>query len=254
MGTLSERIITPVGRFVSGSLTEKRTTDYEGRIKPEDKQQYEFGFAIRKDDAEINACLGAVHAHATTEFSAHPQISAIIGQFDFGVRGFSWKIADGSKPDQKGNVNKNTVDCWVIYFKTSWAIPCVDASNATIPAEDFKRGFFGVVAFKVQGNDLFNDHAGIYMNPEILKMVAHGNEITGSVDAETAFKDHVVPATLPPGASLTPVATPLPSPGAPVAGQMPDVMPPSPSGATLPETASPSSMPHPNFADGPKSS
>ena len=45
---MSDTCITPVGRFVSGSITEKRTTDYEGRTLPEEKQHYAFGVADRK--------------------------------------------------------------------------------------------------------------------------------------------------------------------------------------------------------------
>ena len=41
-----------VGRFVSGSMTEKRAKDNDGRAIDPDDQRFEFGVAFRKDDPD----------------------------------------------------------------------------------------------------------------------------------------------------------------------------------------------------------
>ena len=43
-------IYLPPGRFISGSMTQVRTANARGKPIPPEKQQYEFGVAIRKDD------------------------------------------------------------------------------------------------------------------------------------------------------------------------------------------------------------
>ena len=107
--TQSELMTTPVGRYISGSLLEKRTKDHRGApITDEAKHQYEVGVAFRKDDPEINPLLQSVAQHAFNEYAQAPHVQQIIQQFSFGVRGFSWKITDGDAPNVKGKVNENS--------------------------------------------------------------------------------------------------------------------------------------------------
>lgn len=263
--TQSDTMVSPVGRFIGGSLSERRTNDYQGKpITDPAKHQFEIGVAFRKDDPAINPMLQAIATHAHAEFVQAPHIQAIIGQFSFGARGFSWKIRDGDAPNVKGEINKNSQGCWVVYFKSAFDIKCADQQNGEVAAASIKRGYFVQVAFSVAGNADFGENAGVYINPQVVKLIAFGEEIQGGIDAETAFAGHAVPTTLPPGASLTPVAsTPMagapqmPAPGFPAAGAVPPpanpAVPQMPGMTPLP-TASPTNPgvpPVPGFANGP---
>ena len=59
---MSDRIqfYLPVSRYVSGSLTTKRTTNARGQQIPVDKQNVEFGLALRKDSPDAQAFWGQV--------------------------------------------------------------------------------------------------------------------------------------------------------------------------------------------------
>lgn len=206
MGNRSDNMVTPVGRFVSGSITQKQTTGYQNKPIPEEKQMYEFGVAISKQDPGVVPMLQQIAAHAFASYANAPHIQQLIQQMDFGVRGFSWKIADGDKPNKKGQTNPNTVGHWVIYFSSMYIEFC-DQNNVDMPAENIKRGSFVMVSFTVATNDAVDDQAGIYVNPQIVKFVAFGDEIRGGISADDAFGDSPIPQQLPAGASLTPVGT-----------------------------------------------
>lgn len=205
----SEIIISPVGRFVNGSITEPRTIDLDNRPIPAEKQQFEFGVAFRKDDAGTMPMIQAIAAHAWQEFANHPNVQAHIQQYAFGTKGFSWKISDGDSPNREGKTNENTRGCYVLYFKSSYPIKCADQQNAEIPADQIKRGYYAQMAFRVAGNGETGDRAGVFLNPAVMRFVAYGSEIVGGPDAAEIFKGHSLPSQLPPGASMTPVATPM---------------------------------------------
>lgn len=202
----SKTIILPVGRYVLGNMLEKRKIDFENRPIPEDKQQFEIAVAVRKDNPQIGAVLQEIAAHAFQEYAQRPDIQQRIGQYNFEAAGFSWKIGDGDAPNRQGKQNENTVGHWVFYFKSSFAIHTVNQQNADIPNEQIKRGYFVDVAFTCAGNGEQGDRAGIYLNPQIVRLVAFGEEIRGGISADQAFGGHAAPAQLPPGASMTPVA------------------------------------------------
>ena len=242
---------TPVGRFVSGSLTETRKIDMDNRPIAEDKQQYEFGVAVRKDDPAIAGVLQSIGAHAWQEYAQFPQIQQIIGQYNFEARGFSWKIGDGDAPNRQGKKNENTAGCYVFYFKSSFAIRCCDQKNAEISAESIKRGYYVDVAFSVAGNGETGERAGIYINPQIVRFCAYGQEIVGGISANEAFGGAHAPTHLPPGASQTPLAS------GPMSTAGPQTMPPAASVPGIPPsntpatTGYPGNVPtHPTFADG----
>lgn len=224
-----QTIATPVARLVSGSLTEKRATDYQGKPIAEDNQRYQYGVAIRKDDPGINACLQSVMQTVWSDFAQSPQTQAIISQFNLAKNsGFSWKIKDGDTPNNDGKINPNTKGCYVIYFSTSYMTKTCDQNNRELDANNFYCGCFVQVAFTAVGNGKTDNTAGAYMNPQVVRFIAHGEKIVGGIDAETAFAGVAVPTLLPPGASLTPVAT----------GGMPGV----PQTGTSPETGQPISQ------------
>lgn len=260
----SDLIISGVGRFVFGDLVNKVTVGYQNKPIEPDKQQFEFGVAFDKNAPETTPMLQAIAGHAFQEFSNAPHIQAIIQQFNFAAPGFSWKISDGDKPNAKGQVNKNTIGHWVVWLKSSFPIHCVDQQNADIAPEMLKRGFFVQLALRCAGNGFTDTQAGIFINPELVRLIAFGEEIRGGVSADEAFAGHAIPQNLPAGASLTPVApgplaqpvspgqAPLPAPG-----QMPTQQGLPGGTATAPPntqstTGYPGNVqPHPNFADGP---
>lgn len=220
--TQSAIMNTMVGRFVGGSLTEKRTEDMDGRPIADDKQQYEIGVAFAKNDPKLPALFQAIAAHAWTEFARDPAAQAKIGQAaqffpqqadaykaHYGkdvLDGFSWKISDGDKPNRKGQVSEHTRGHYVFYFKSSFPIRCANQQNAEIPADQVKRGYFVDVAFTSAGNGEAGDRAGMYLNPQFVRLIAYGEEIRGGVSAAEAFANAPVPAHLPQGASAMPVA------------------------------------------------
>jgi hypothetical protein len=204
---------TSVGRFVGGSLTEKRETDMDDRPIPADKQQYEIGIAFRKDDPKLPQVFNAIAGHAWQEFARDPAAQQKIGQaaqyfpaHPQVLDGFSWKISDGDKPNRKGQVSEHTRGHYVFYFKSSFPIRCANQQNAEIPADQIKRGYFVDVSFTCAGNGETGDRAGVYLNPQFVRLIAYGEEIRGGVSAAEAFANAPVPTQLPPGASAMPVA------------------------------------------------
>lgn len=231
----SKNMVLPVGRFVSGSMLEKRTVDFERRPIPPEKQQFEIGVAVRKDDQRVGVVLQEIAAHAFQEFARFPQIQQIIGTYNFEGPGFSWKIGDGDAANRQGKLNENTRGCWVFYFKSSFAIHTVNQQNADIPADQIKRGYYVDVSFTCAGNGEVGDRAGLYLNPNIVRLVAFGEEIRGGISADEAFGGAAAPQQLPPGASLTPVAGAMALPPATPAAPAQQYAPPAaPQGFPMP--------------------
>lgn len=229
---MSDNIVTPVGRIVSGSLTEKRTTDYEGKPVPEEKQNYQFGVAFRKDDPAIQGVMQYLQGVAMTQHAHNPSVTS------FNLQGYSWKVRDGDTPGRDGQVSNNTAGHWVFYFSSSYPINTCDASNAPIDAAQCYRGAFVDLVMNAVNNGKQGSNEGLFLNPVWVRKIAEGERITGGVDAATAFAGHAAPTALPPGASATPVA-----PAAPAAGMMqPQGMSGMPQGNAAP---APRGMPQP---------
>jgi hypothetical protein len=201
---MADNIVTPVGRFVSGSLTEKKKTDYQQRPIPYEKQRFEFGVAFRKDDADINAVLQYVQGVAMTQHAHLPAVQ------NFQLDGYSWKIKDGDKPNSEGEVSENTRECWILYFSTGFPPNTCDSANAQIPSENIKRGYYVDIVMNAANNGAQGAQAGVYLNPVWLRLVAFGEEIRGGIDASTAFGG-AQPGALPPGASAAPLPTSAPA-------------------------------------------
>lgn len=245
---MSEHLVSPVMRLVSGSLTEKQKTDYQNKPIAEDDQRYSYGLALRKDDPGAQGLLQGVMQKAWNDYGQAPRIQNIIQQFNLGKNsGFSWKIKDGDVPNNEGRTNPNTQGCWVFYFSSSYLTKTYDQTNKELDAAQFYTGCFVQIAFNVVGNGKTDNTAGIYLNPQVLRFIAHGEKIVGGMDAKTAFAGVEVPQQLPPGASLTPVATGG-MPGVPPVGQSPGTgqsnMAPG-----LP-TAQPTAQPNTNLTTG----
>ena len=260
---------TPIGRFVNGSITEKRSIDMDKRPIPADKQKFEFGVAFPK--ADLWPLLSQqfypwLMTQAARDTNATQRINAWFGGNFVSAKhgGFSMKIADGDRPDAQGRVNENTKGCFVMYFASSWAPQTVDPSNQNIAAEMVKRGFY----VQVSGNIVTNgengaafqagDRAGIYLNGQFLRLCAEGDEIQIGPDAATAFGGVAAPTALPPGARPlgatsgahgafggAPVGFP---PGAPAPAPMAPAAPPAAYGA--PQTPQQYAAPQPTASAG----
>ena len=242
----SELIISPVGRFISGSMTDTVKTDHLNRPIDPDKYHYSIGIAFRKDDPGTGEMIQKIAAHAYSEFSRDPRTQAVISAYNFAPKsGFSWKIKDGDLPNAAGKTNANAAGCYVIYFSSNFVTKCANQQNAEVSNADpmFTRGNYIQVALNCAGNGLpFDDGAGIYINPQVYRFVGYGEAIVGGVDAATAFGNTPAPQ-LPPGASATPVASQM---AVPAGNASPTPGAPSPTG-------SPGSVaPHPTFANGPQ--
>jgi hypothetical protein len=241
---MSNSIQLPVGRFVSGSITEKRTTGHDGKPLPEDKQRFEFGVAVDKNATELPAIFAQLQAVAMKQHAGYPSVT------NFSLEGYSWKISDGDKPNAQGQVNADTARHFVFWFSSSYPVRTCDQQNTQCDPSMIKRGYFVDVVFNAKNNGATGQQAGIYLNPEWMRFIAYGQEIVSGRSAAAAF-GAPAPTTLPAGASATPLAgqaapgmAPAPVPGnvAPVAGQ-PTAAPatPAPTPAQGLPTASPTS-------------
>lgn len=192
------------GRFVSGSLTEKRSKDHEGKpIEPED-QRYEYAVAYPK---------GEFWAWLTGQFWTETLAKALAGAphalqlaqawFGNGFNGFSMKMDDGDKPNRRGGINENTKSCFVVYFSAMNPPQCVIGASAQaltqIDAAEVKRGYYVMASGTIKFNEKSGAQIGIYVNGSHLWLLERGPEILGGVDAATAFAG----LALPPG--VTPI-------------------------------------------------
>lgn len=246
---MSNSIQLPVGRFVSGSVTEKRKLDHRGDPLAEDKQRFEFGVAVDKNAPELPAVFGQLQAVAMEKHAGYPSVT------NFQLQDYSWKISDGDKPNAKGQVNADTAGHFIFWFSSSYPVRTCDQNNTQCDPNMIKRGFYVDVVFNAKNNGSTGQQAGIYLNPEWLRFIAYGQEIVSGRSAADAF-GAPAPTTLPAGASATPLAAhaapgvaptpaaaPMPGNVAPVAGA-PTAAPatPAPAPAQGLPTASPGNV------------
>lgn len=247
MADEKHQFFTSVGRFVYGDLTTKRDKDGQNRPIDPDKQRFEFGLAIRKDDPGVIPLIQGIAGYAYNAYATRaPHIAQRIGNWMQTFDGFSMKISDGDKPNSRGQVNPNTQGCYVFWFST--AIDIIGASaahaNAQIPLDQIKRGYYVDVAGSAAINGLTDNNAGVYLNPTVVRLVAIGDEIVGSVDPQALFANHAAPVNLPPGARpigsapQPPAGAGMPGAGLPgigMPGNAPAAAPAMPMGAPAPQ-------------------
>jgi hypothetical protein len=267
---MAERLdfYTPVvGRFVNGSLTEKRTKDSDNRPIDDKDQRFEFGVAF--DKTAIWPLLAEqwypwLASQLARDQNATQRMTNWFSTFD----GFSMKVVDGDRPNKKGDYNEHTKGCMVFYFSSLFAPKCVgpDPAFTEIDPAIVKRGFYVQVAGNIGPNDQPGDRAGIYLNGNQVRLIAEGDEIRGGVDSASAFGGSAAPTALPPGAralgSTSGNGAAFGAPGLPQPGQapvpapaptVPAAMPGLP--GVAPQTASagspPGVVPHTGILAGP---
>lgn len=212
---MSERILTPVGRIVEGSVSRSSTTDTKGNPRVDrsgnPKTQYYFALAIPKTSPEWPAILAAMTAEAKNGFPAlFPNGQCILPSF-------AWKITDGDSQVPNQNMTKpcdkeGHPGHWVLRFTSGFAIPCYNENGEVISAETVKTGYYARVNFSVVANG-DKQKPGLFVNPNGVQMVAYGEEITSRASFGEMFGGAPIPAALPAGASVIPLAPLTEAPG-----------------------------------------
>jgi hypothetical protein len=214
-------LLTPVGRFVGGSLTKPQTTDAEGKPlvyktgadvgKP--RVSYFVAIAIPKGPEPTWAHTPWGAEIWRTGHEAFPQ-----GQADHPA--FAWKIEDGDSqiPNKKGNKpcdREGYRGCWILKFSSSFAPKTFNRDGSQdIDPEGIKPGYYIQISGSVEGNGS-SQQPGVYLNHNMIALAAYGEEIAFGPDAsEAGFGASPLPA----GASAVPLGGFTPPPVAPGAG------------------------------------
>ena len=177
----------PRGRWTHGSITEKRTKNMQGQPIEPDKQQYEWGVAVPKDTPGLLDVFGAFMNHAKAGYSAHQHIVQRIDQWYNTLSGFSMKISDGDRPNEKGKYNENTRGCYVFWFSTFNEVTVCGPDNVTIDPSAVQRGDYVDMAASIAINTLTDKNAGMYLNGNIMRVLDYGDPISGSANPDEAF-------------------------------------------------------------------
>lgn len=210
MATRLDGLLTPGGRLVMGSLTNKNDKDYDGRPIPADDQRYFYALAVPKNDPAVQALVGQLYQLAVTDFGGAPVVMSQINQ-GLAARDFSWKISDGDVPTvnrktgQPNDIPDHIAGNYIFKFTSKFEIDACNAQGQQIGLGDIKVGDYCDILFNATTNGQFNDKAGIYLNPTHIRLLGYGNAITQRVSAADAFSAHK--AVVPAGASSMPQAT-----------------------------------------------
>lgn len=238
-------IVSPIGRFVQGSISLETKNDMlTGKPKLDENGQpikeCFIALAIRKDAPDLGAFYAAIVAQAKAEF---PGLFNAQGQMT--NPHFAWKIQDGDGNDYNGKSvadKEGFAGHWIFKMATRYMPRCFEAGKydptqmIQNPSERIKRGYYIRVNVRVSGNGVKPDDKvnkpGMYLSPNLVELVAFGKEIIGGPDAQAAFGAVPLPQQLPPGASAVPVGAPASGPGGLTPPPMPGGALPAP--GTLP--------------------
>jgi hypothetical protein len=255
-------LISPIGRFVQGSLSlEVKNDPTTNKPKLDDQGQpikeCFIALAIRKDDPGLPAFYQAIVQQARADFPTlfdangncvHPQ--------------FAWKIQDGDGVDQSGKSVKDKpgfAGHFIFKLGTQFLPKCYHAGKydptqmIQNPHEVIKRGYYIRVNLQVRGNGVTvadrTKKPGMFLSPNLVELVAYGEEIVGGPDAAKVFGAAPTPTQLPPGASMTPVGAPAATQMPPMPGRMP-ALPGAPVAAPVAPAALPPMHPAMPMATG----
>ena len=187
MNTPRLNLFTDGGRLVAGSVFKPSLTDNTG--KPRAKPTLSFALAISKTSQNFGQMFGQMYNFAMQCYGHYPHIAQRIqqvNQIGFNKASqFAWKIKDGDSPEL---VNRpGHAGCWVIWFSTTITIRCVDVNNNPIDPAQVKTGYYADVAFNVAPNGKTDHTSGLYLNPNIVRLLGYTEEITPGPSAEQAF-------------------------------------------------------------------
>ena len=244
-------ITSPVGRLIGGSVGEGHQRIDKTTQQPRFMQdgspmmEYYIGVAIPK---------GAENHWAETPWGAQIY-QAGFGAFPQGQAQqptFAWKITDGDsavpnkvgkKPcDQPGHAGN-----WVLNMSNGFVPKACNATGQqAIDPKDIYKGSYVQVFFNVAGNGS-TQSPGMYFNPLIVALAAHGEPIVTGPDMGAAGFGQGV--QLPPGASATPLAqnfaAQVPAAPAPQVPAAPAPQVPPVAAAQVPAAPAPAPAPAP---------
>lgn len=247
---MSTTFISPVGRLVQGSMILHGKQDMKGQPALDDKgaqiQECFIALAVPKTDANMAAFYALFDTQARASFPhlfpnggacTHPK--------------FAWKIQDGDGTNSSGQSvadKPGFAGNWIFKMATRYAPRCFHhgkydpSQQIQNPDDVIKRGYFIRISGTIDGNGVQpgNSQAvpGLYVSPNLVELVAFGDEIVSGPDAAATFGGSAITSPLPEGASATPrvgMTVPTPSGLAP---------PPMPGGAPV---AAPAGLPAPTL-------
>lgn len=257
------QIVLPSGRYVSGDHINKATTNWQGEpIADPKKHAFHYGHAVLKNHPDLPRVWGEIMSFIGQAYNGNGEA---MQRLQYGIAGsdrggLSLKMKDGDLPNAKGVLNPHIAGCIVFYCSSTLPIKTCDRNNTDMDPALIKRGYFTDAHVTINPNDLTGKNCGIYINPNIIRFLAYGEEIIGGITAEQAFGQAPAPSYLPPGAMQQPIApggfpqpqqpqpgfTPQPSPGYPQPMQQPYVAPSS-QPAYAPPAGYPSTAPAPQY-------
>lgn len=209
--SISEKILTPIGRLVQGSLYEAQTTDPEGRplvykSGPDAGKPYSkwfFVLAIPKGNEKHWAETEWGKKIWHVGHSSFPK-----GQANSPT--FAWKLKDGDSqiPNKKGNKpcdQEGFAGHWCLHFSSTFSPTIVnsDGSEVLLQKDFINLGDYIQVFGNVSGNDS-EQQPGVHLNHSHIAFQAYGTRIIRGVDPKSlGFGNCPLPA----GAFLVPKDT-----------------------------------------------
>lgn len=221
---MSTQFISPVGRLVQGSMVLHPKMDMKGQpVKDDNGQPVNECFmaiAIRKDDPQLGAFYQLFDQQARMSFPhLFPDGGACVNPK------FAWKIQDGDGVDSSGQSvadKPGHAGHYIFKMATRYAPRCFNygkydpSQQIQNPDDVVKKGYYIRVSGTIDGNGVQPGNAqavpGLYVSPNLVELVAFGDEIVSGPDASKVFGGAAI-ASLPPGASATPI---LPAAGSSV--------------------------------------
>ena len=263
---MSTQFISPVARVVQGSMSLQPKKDDKGQpvLDKETGQPVQECFmaiAVRKDDPNLAAFYQLFNAQARSSF---PHLFDANGNCTHPR--FAWKIQDGDGVDKNGQSVANKpgfAGHYIFKMATRYAPRCFHhgkydpSQQIQNPDDVIKRGYYVRVSGSIDGNGVGANAGaavpGLYVSPNLVELVAFGEEIVSGPDASAVFGGAAITTPLPPGASAAPVinapaqnglappplpgAAPAPAPApvaAPAPAPAPVAAPPMPGAGLLP--------------------
>jgi hypothetical protein len=206
MSKFTEKLLTPVGRLVRGSLYEPQTTDAENKplinkTTGETRVSFYFGIAIPK---------GGEQHWSQTEWGAKIWE---VGHKAFPAQAqsqhFAWKVTNGDsqEPNKAGRKpcdNDGYPGCWILNMSSAFA-PSIHNSDGTqqiLEVNAVNPGDYIQVYGSVSDNES-QQQPGIYLNHSMVALAGYGQRIIFGADPKSVgFGGQPLPA----GASVTPIS------------------------------------------------
>ena len=172
-------------RIVNGSPTTMSTTDPQGRTK--DKPNWYLHIAAPKHpsgNGPVEQVLNTAFNVSMNGYAGNQQIQQRIQEGPNGS--FRFKIEDGDSPKNRGK--EGHAGCWIFKLSTTFgAMKCIDINNNEMDPAVVKCGHGVDVSFFIEPNGNVDNTAGIYLNPEFIRLTTLLPEIRTGASPTEAF-------------------------------------------------------------------